>query len=167
MFGDIVPNPFLNPHLNPQFNPYFTPPIGNPPLSHHVPYYMNWNYMMPKMNSISEHWEEGYETKNWGFGGQSKDSNSPGSNKINITFKTTSKVKTNIVADYGQTMRDIILLYLKKEGKENLFKRCSGIFFLYNAQMIDVFDETKVEEFFKDVSNPLIFVNEMKFVIGA
>jgi hypothetical protein len=129
---------------------------------------MNGSFMMPPMiQTTNEPWEEGYEPKNWVFVCQSKDSNFPGTNKINITFKTTSKAKTNIVADYGQTMSDIILLYLKKEGKENLFKRCSGIFFLFNAQMIDVFDETKVEDFFKNISSPLIIVNEMKIVIGA
>ena len=161
---------------NPQF---FMPPplpgIGNPNMNYIQNMNMMWNFnMMNPMNpmypmdqNINEPWAESYEQRSFYKMNQKEEQISPGPNKINIVFKTTSKVKTNMVADYGQTMSDVILLYLKKEGKENLFKRCSGIFFLYNAQMIDVFDETKVEEFFKDVSNPLIFVNEMKFVIGA
>ena len=61
-------------------------------------------------------------------------------------------------------MSDVILLYLKKEGKEKLFKKNSEVFFLYNAQMIDIFDETKVKDFFKNKNNPLIIVNEMKLI---
>ena len=49
---------------------------------------------------------------------QSQDSISPGSNKINIAFKTIAKVKTNIVSDYGQTMSEVLLLYLKMKEKK-------------------------------------------------
>ena len=131
-------------------------------------YSMMNHYPMFQMDqNINEPWAESYEQRSFYKMNQKEEQISPGPNKINIVFKTTSKVKTNMVADYGQTMSDVILLYLKKEGKENLFKRCSGIFFLFNAQMIDIFDETKVEDFFKNKSNALIIVNEMKFVIGA
>ena len=123
------------------------------------------NFMMPGM--VYEPWAESYEQKDSFYMNNSQKQNSSEPNKINIVFKTTAKVKTNIVADHGQTMSEVLLLYLKKEGKEKLFKRCSGIFFLFNAQIIDIYDETKVEEFFKNESNPLIIVNEMNFVIGA
>ena len=132
------------------FNPY-------PQYMQPYDFYLNNN----------EPWAESYEQKSFSNMNQSQDSISPGSNKINIVFKTTAKVKTNIVADYGQTMRDVLSLYLKKERKENSSKGCRRIFFLFNAQKIDAFDETKVEDFFKKINNPLIIVNEMEFVIGA
>ena len=166
------------------FMPPPEPAIGNPDFLNIPP--LNWNMNMMNMNmnmnmmnmnqnfmmnpmyqTINEPWAECYEQKCFSYVNQSQDSISPGSNKINIVFKTIAKVKTNIVADYGQTMSNVLSLYLKKEGKENSFKRCRRIFFLFKAQKIDAFDETKVEDFFKNINNPLIIVNEMEFVIGA
>ena len=91
----------------------------------------------------------------------------PGSNKINIVFKTTANVRTNVVADYGKTVSDIILLYLKRVGREELFKKDSGICFLNNAKKIDIYDKTKVEIYFKNTSSPLIIVNDVQNLIGA
>ena len=149
---------------NPFDMPHFQPGFGN---SMGVNMNLNFNnFMMPEMiPPINEAWAESYERNNMNL--MQGPIPPHESNKINIVFKTTSKVRTNIVGDLEQTMSDIILLYLKKEGKEKLFKRSGGVFFLYNAKMIDLFDETKVKDFFKNNSNPLIIVNEMKFVIGA
>ena len=151
MYGMMNPPPFMMPTFHNPMNMY------------------NYNnFMMPGMfQNVYEPWAESYEQKDSFYMNNSQNQNSSQPNKINIVFKTTAKVKTNIVADHGQTMSEVLLLYLKKEGKEKLFKRCSGIFFLFNAQMIDIYDETKVEEFFKNESNPLIIVNEINFVIGA
>ena len=145
------------------------PPLFMMPTFHNPMNMYNYNnFMMPGMfQNVYEPWAESYEQKDSFYMNNNQNQNSSEPNKINIVFKTTAKVKTNIVADHGQTMSEVLLLYLKKEGKEKLFKRCSGIFFLFNAQMIDIYDETKVEEFFKNESNPLIIVNEMNFVIGA
>ena len=148
------------------------PAIGNPNNIFNIPNWnmnmnmmnMNWNFnnfMMNQMNNIvNEPWAESYNSSFMCHG-------PPEPNKINIIFKTTDKVETNIVADYGKTISDILLLYLKKIGKENLFKRTSGVFFLYNTQMININDETKVEDFFKNNNYPRIIVNEMKFILGA
>ena len=155
------------------FMPHFPPAIGNPYNIFNQPNwninpYMNMNmdfnnFMMNQMDNLAnEPWAQSY-TKNSSF----MCHGSPEPNKIIIIFKTTDKVETKIVADCGQTMSDVLLLYLKKNEKENLFKRSSGVFFLYNAQMIDIYDETKVKDFFKNDNFPRILVNEMKFVIGA
>ena len=166
-------------HWNP-FPPFILEPaIGYPDPFYHannllfkmgIPMQMDLNFRnnLYEMNKpILEDWAISYEQNNFNMMNQIENPISPGINKINIVFKTTAKEKKNIVADFGQTMSDVILLYLKKEGKEKLFRRSSGMFFLYNAKMIDIYDETKVEEFFKDKKNPLIIVNEMQFVLGA
>jgi len=151
------------------FMPLHIPRIGNPIIISEQP---NWNinmfmnmnnFMMNPMGNLdNEPWAQSY-TKNSSF----MCHGAPDPNKIKIFFKTTDRVETMIIADYGQTMSDVLLLYLKKNEKENLFKRSSGVFFLYNAQMIDIYDETKVEDFFKNDNYPRIIVNEMKFIIGA
>ena len=77
---------------------------------------MNINYqnsMMLQMNQdINEPWAESYEQKCSSNMKQNHDSISPGSNKKNIVFKTTAKLKTNIVADYGQTMSEVYYIII-------------------------------------------------------
>ena len=137
--------------LNPFPMPHFQPEIEIP-IQYSI--FSKKQYFMPEMiQPINETLAESYLQKN-------NFNTTPESNKINIVFKTTSEVRTNIVADFEQTMSDVILLYLKKVGKEMLLKRSSDVFFLYNAQIIDIFDETKVKDFFKNKSNPIIIVKE-------
>ena len=140
------------------FNPFFN-------NNNFMPNCFN-NNMMPGMNlGGNESWMSGY-----GPGinmGQMQVPIATGSNKINIVFKTTANVRTNVVADYGKTVSDIILLYLKRVGREELFKKDSGICFLNNAKKIDIYDKTKVEIYFKNTSSPLIIVNDVQNLIGA
>ena len=140
---DGIENPFPMPHSQPAIEI---------PIQYNI--FEKKQYFMPEMiQPINETLAESYLQKNY-F------NTTPESNKINIVFKTNSEVRTNIVADFEQTMSDVILLYLKKVGKEMLLKRSSDVFFLYNGKIIDIFDETKVKDFFKNKSNPIIIVNE-------
>ena len=142
------------------FNPFFN-------NNNFMPNCFN-NNMMPGMNlGGNESWISGYGPGiNFNMG-QMQVPIAPGSNKINIVFKTTANVRTNVVADYGKTVSDIILLYLKRVGREELFKKDSGICFLNNAKKIDIYDKTKVEIYFKNTSSPLIIVNDVQNLIGA
>ena len=138
------------------FNPFYNPMLFN----------INMNNMMPGMNfGGNESWISGYGPGiNFNMG---QIQIPPGSNKINIVFKTTANVRTNVVAEYGKTVSDIILLYLKRVGREDLFKKDSGICFLNNAKKIDIYDKTTVENYFKNTSSPLIIVNDVQNLIGA
>ena len=142
------------------FNPFFNNNIFMP---------MGFNNnMMPGMNlGGNQSWMSGYGPGINSNMGQMQVPIAPGSNKINIVFKTTANVRTNVVADYGKTVSDIILLYLKRVGREELFKKDSGICFLNNAKKIDIYDKTKVEIYFKNTSSPLIIVNDVQNLIGA
>ncbi len=145
--------------------PIITTQIIQPAIRNVVPIAKNF---IPKiLKSINKTWDESYDKNNIHIYNPNSKSIPPDSNKINIVYKTTFKVKTNIVADLEQTISDVILLYLKKEGKEKLFKRNSDVFFLYNAQKINIFDKTRVKDFFKNKSDPLIIVHQMKYVLGA
>ena len=97
---------------------------------------MNMNYhnsMRLQMNQdINKPWAESYAQKCYSNMKQSQDSISPGSSKINIVFKTNAKVKTNIVSDYGQTMSEVLLLYLKKKEK----KICSKDIMVFSFDLI-------------------------------
>ena len=141
---------------NPSPMPDFQPETEIP-IQYNI--FSKMQYFMPEMiQPINETLEESYLQKY--NTNQIQDPIPLEPNKKNIVFKTTFNARTNIVADFEQTMSDVILLYLKKVGKEMLLKRSSDIFFLYNAQIIDIFDETKVKDFFKNKSNPIIIFNE-------
>ena len=89
------------------------------------------------------------------------------SNKNNIIFKATSGLHVMIPVDLNKTLSDTILLYLKRVDREKLFKKNSGILFLHNAKVIDIYDRTTIEEFFGHFLNPFIIVNDVKNLIGA
>ena len=89
------------------------------------------------------------------------------SNKNNIIFKATSGLHVMIPVDLNKTLSDTILLYLKRVDREKLFKKNSGILFLHNARVIDIYDKTTIGQFFGPVMNPTIMVNDVKNLIGA
>ena len=91
-------------------------------------------------------------------------------NKVNLVFKTTGGLKTNLIINYGTTVSEALLIYLKRVGKPELFDPNSGIFFLYNAKRINLNDNTKIEDFIRNFGNqinPIIIVNDVKNLIGA
>ena len=87
--------------------------------------------------------------------------------KINITFKTTQGVRTTVSVDFNKSLSDTIYLYLQRVNRPDLFNPNSGIFFLYNANKINIYDKTTVGAFFKGMANPIIIVNDLKNFIGA
>ena len=90
--------------------------------------------------------------------------------KINILFKTTQAVTTMVTVDYNKTLSDTILLYLKRMNRPDLFNPNSGIFFLFNANKVNIYDQTKVGVLFsgiKGVTTPTIVVNDVQNLIGA
>ena len=85
--------------------------------------------------------------------------------KNNIAFKTTSGVQRVLTVDLNKTISDTILLYLKIVNREHLFKQNNKIMFLYNAQVINIFDKRTIGEFFGPMSNPFIMVVDIQNLI--
>ena len=89
------------------------------------------------------------------------------SGKINVIFRTTKAVRTNITIDTDKTVSDLIQLYFKRIGKPELFQRPMDICFIFNANKINFNEQKPVEQFFFGVYNPFITVNDTKDLIGA
>ena len=89
------------------------------------------------------------------------------SNKINVVFKTTNGLITNLTIDGEKTVSDLILIYLKRVDRTKLFKENSGILFLHNANKINIFDKTKIKDLYGSFSQIIIMVNDVKNLIGA
>ena len=130
--------------------------------------YQNMNMMNQGMN-IGGNWTSMYnigQTNN----NNNLNNNSQGSqmgNKINVVFKTTMGIITNILIDYGKTMSELLKVYLTRVDKMDLFNTKNTIAFLFNAKKIDWLDDTKVEIFFRLTPQPTIVVNDMRGLIGA
>ena len=89
-------------------------------------------------------------------------------NKINIVFKTTGGLITNLTVDPERSITDILLLYLKRVDKAEYYKPNKDIFFLNNAKKINVYDKRKIRELFGfNLGQIIIMVNDVKNLIGA
>ena len=87
--------------------------------------------------------------------------------KINVIFKTTMGLITNVLIDHGKTMSELIQVYLKRVDKFELYNTQNTILFLFNAKKLSMTDNTKVEQFFSITPNPTIVVNDARGLIGA
>ena len=84
--------------------------------------------------------------------------NPQGQSKINVIFKTTMGVVTNVLIDYGKTMSDLFQVYLKRVDKIELYNTKDSILFLFNARKVRFGDVTKIEDYFKNINIPRIQV---------
>ena len=88
--------------------------------------------------------------------------------KINILFKTTGGLISNLTIDPDKTITDTLLIYLKRVNKTEYYKPNKDIFFLNNAKRIDVYDKRKIRELFGfNLGQIIIIVNDVKNLIGA
>ena len=156
----------MNPGMNGMGNMYGMPGMFMNPNP-------GMNFMMPGMN-IGGNWMSIYNNNNFpqmnnnnvninnsSFGGQ------PVDNKINVVFKTTMGIITNVLIDRGKTMSYLFQVYLKKVNKFELFNKPNTIFFLFNAKSFDFLDDRKVDEVFAFTPNPNIVVYDIRGLIGA
>ena len=86
--------------------------------------------------------------------------------KMNIFFKMTNGTTKNVQVDYDKTVGELICIFLKKQGSEDLIGNETDICFLHNATKIKYDDTRKVRDVFK-FTNPTIMVNDVKNLIGA
>jgi hypothetical protein len=117
--------------------------------------------MMMNMNmNNDEEWMKGFKMASEEINDEIKD-------EIKILFKTTQGIETNIFAKKGTTIDEIIKKYLNDVNKPELIKQENSLTFLFNAQRLKLGDKRKIENFFKNVSDPLIFVNDINNLIGV
>ena len=129
---------------------------------------MNMNMNMNNQDD-DEDWMQGFkmgveEVNNPG-GSDDPDLNKPGP-KINVLFTTTIGTKRNVILTYGTTIDQALRKYLDQVGKSDLVNS-DQISFLYNAAQLKFGDNTKIENFFKNMINPKVVVNDTHNLIGA
>ena len=86
--------------------------------------------------------------------------------KMNVFFKRTNGSITNVQVDYDKSIGELICIFLKKMGSQDLIGNETDICFLHNATKIKYNDARLVRNVFK-FSNPTIMVNDVKNLIGA
>ena len=120
---------------------------------------------MPGMNMGGNmNWMNMYNTAN---PNQNQNPGMFNTGKINVIFRTTKAVRTNITIDGNKTVSELIQLYFKRIGKPELFQRPMDICFIFNANKMMFNDQTTVQNFFGYNFNPFITVNDVKDLIGA
>ena len=127
---------------------------------------MNMNNMMGMGND--EEWMKGFkmgveEVNNSGEEMNESNTNGP---KMNVVFKTTQGVQHTLVVDSSITIDELLKKYLKRVNRSDLVKS-SKICFLYNAAQLKFDNQTKIDVFFNNMSNPKVVVNDVNNLIGA
>ena len=120
------------------------------------------------MNMQDEDWMEGFKMAQAEVDQPSvsdPDANTPGP-KINVLFTTTIGTKRNLVLSHGTTIDQALKKYLNAVGKPELVNS-DKISFLFNAAKLEFGNKTTVENFFRNVMNPKVVVNDTANLIGA
>ena len=91
-----------------------------------------------------------------------------GKREIIVTFNTTQGTKTQISINYDESIGMLLKRYLKRVDRPDLIEdKSNKICFLFNAIQLKLNDKTKVGDFFKNVQNPKVVVNDVINLIGA
>ena len=127
---------------------------------------MNMAGQMPNLEGGNDDWMAGY---NMAMKENEVIQENVGENKLNVLFKTTQGVSAMVTIDSKKTMGELLKVFLKRMGKEELINRKDGlgVCFLFNANKIDFSCQKTVEDFFHFGSNPTIIVNDVHNLIGA
>ena len=86
--------------------------------------------------------------------------------KINVVFKLTNGSIKIVTISFDKTVGELICIFLKKMGSEELIGNTKDICFLNNATKIKYDDQRKVRDVFNAI-NPTIIVNDVHNLIGA
>ena len=147
----------------------------NPNFGMGVPMNMNMNMNMQGMSQgmnmammDNEEWLKGFQMGVEEVNALDQQESQNDGPKINVIFKTTQGTTTAMVYDYGTSIDKSLEKYLKRVGRPDLYQQKSNkICFLFNAAQLKIGDQTKVENFFKNVQNPKVVVNDVNNLIGA
>jgi len=128
---------------------------------------MNMNGQMPNLEGGNADWLAGYNMA-MKENEVTQENSNDGGNKVNCVFKTTQGVVSNVLVEGNKTMGELLKIYLKRMGKEELIgKKDVGVCFLYNATKIEFSNKTTIEDFFHFTPNPTLIVNDVNNLIGA
>ena len=87
--------------------------------------------------------------------------------KINVIFITTRGTTLTLALNYGTTLDKMIKIYLIRIGQEYYYyEKSNKIYFLYNGnKKIKFGDKTLIENYFINVMNPKIVVNNINDIL--
>ena len=129
---------------------------------------MNNMGMNNMMNFGNDDWMKGFEMGMKEDNEQQQQIQEEPGPKINVVFKTTQGTVTNMVFKHGMTVGQALEMYLKRVGRPDLINNLQGrLCFLVNAKNLKFTDNTKIEDFFKNVTLPTVLVNDVNNLIGA
>ena len=81
--------------------------------------------------------------------------------KKNVYFKSLEGNIQLINSDYGTTLNEIFIKYIKRITKSENINN-DDFYFIFNGKICSFWDNTKIEEFFKNCLNPTIIVHNRK-----
>ena len=84
--------------------------------------------------------------------------------KMNITFKTTKGIITNMCLKYGTTVKEMTEKYFQRMG---ISINDDHFIFINDYQKINKNDLTPIEHFFKNQKSPVILVNDAYDLVGG
>ena len=85
-----------------------------------------------------------------------KNENEDSGFKYNVEFRNYTGFIKNIVADEETTIKEVIKIFLKRIGKNELIDS-KKVSFCYSADIVDINNEKKVKDFFRNNTNPKIY----------
>ena len=128
-------------------------------ISFSTMYYNPMNqFAFPSMPFPESNWMLVYRTN-------SQFDNKPNEAKMNVLFRTNVGRNINLIIEQEKTIHELILAFFKKIN--NLDLNEDDVYFIYNAHKINYNDETKLRDYFRMASQPIIYVNDTRNLIGA
>ena len=125
----------------------------------------NINNMMFNQNNKEEEWLKGFKMGVEEANNLANEDNSP---KMNVEFRTTNGISNIIIVKYGTTIDQLLIKYLNRVNSPELIgDKDNKITFLFNACKLRFGDQTPVEVFFKNMSNPIVVVNDVDNMPGG
>ena len=85
---------------------------------------------------------------------------------MKVLFETTTGFQVTIFIDKKKTVKDLIMAYLRKVERPDLFNKNDMIRFLFNATKIDCNSKEEIEKFMSFSPNGKITVIDLKQLIG-
>ena len=115
-------------------------------------------FAFPSMPFPESDWRFIYRTN-------SQFDNKPNEDKMNVLFRTNVGRNINLIIEQEKSIHELILAFFKKIN--NLDLNEDDVYFIYNAHKINYNDETKLRDYFRMASQPIIYVNDTRNLIGA
>ena len=133
------------------------------------------NYMMPGNLQGGNYNQDYYFNVVYGLGMQNLNQMNPNQfnpfqkdMKMNIVFKTTGGLTIQMFIDFGTPISEVILTYLKRVGKPELYSPNIPVYFFCNATKINIYDNNPIESLSMTKGTSLnVMVNDVQNLIGA